>query len=118
MCNAGHNPPVIYDEEHQGTFIEMESNAPIGLWPDLQFEGETIDNIKGKPLFVYTDGLNEAENQEQEQFGDERMLEFLHHAHFHDAKELVEALKHEIDAFRNGAEPNDDITMLCLKVKK
>lgn len=117
FCNAGHNPPVIYDEEHQGTFIEMESNAPIGLWPDLQYEGETIDNIKGKPLFVYTDGLNEAENPEQEQFGDERMLEFLHHAHFHDAKELVEALKREIDAFRNGAEPNDDITMLCLKVK-
>jgi serine phosphatase RsbU (regulator of sigma subunit) len=117
FCNAGHNPPVIFDREQQGKFIDMESNAPIGLWPDLDYVGETIENIKGKPFFVYTDGLNEAENLGQEQFGDERMLEFLHHAHFRDARELVETLKTEVEKFRDGAEPNDDMTMLCLKVK-
>lgn len=117
FCNAGHNPPVIYDQINLGSFIEMESNAPIGLWPELEFVGETIESIKGKPLFVYTDGLNEAENPEQEQFGDERMLEFLHHAHFRDAQELVETLKAEVERFRQGADPNDDMTMLCLKVK-
>jgi serine phosphatase RsbU (regulator of sigma subunit) len=117
FCNAGHNPPVIYDQTNLGTFIEMESNAPIGLWPELEFVGETIESIKGKPFFVYTDGLNEAENPEQEQFGDERMLEFLHHAHFRDARELVETLKAEVERFRQGADPNDDMTMLCLKVK-
>ena len=117
FCNAGHNPPVIYDQVELGSFIEMESNAPIGLWPDLEYVGETIESIKGKPLFVYTDGLNEAENPEQEQFGDERMLEFLHHAHFKDAEELVETLKAEVERFRDGADPNDDMTMLCLKVK-
>ena len=117
FCNAGHNPPVIYDQVKLGSFIEMESNAPIGLWPDLEYVGESIENIKGKPLFVYTDGLNEAENPNQEQFGDERMLEFLHHAHFKDAEELVETLKAEVERFRDGADPNDDMTMLCLKVK-
>ena len=117
FCNAGHNPPVIYDQVELGSFIEMESNAPIGLWPDLEYVGETIESIKGKPLFVYTDGLNEAENPDQEQFGDERMLEFLHHAHFRDAEELVETLKAEVERFRDGADPNDDMTMLCLKVK-
>ena len=117
FCNAGHNPPVIYDQVKLGSFIEMESNAPIGLWPDLEYVGESIENIKGKPLFVYTDGLNEAENPEQEQFGDERMLEFLHHAHFKNAEELVETLKAEVERFRDGADPNDDMTMLCLKVK-
>ena len=117
FCNAGHNPPVIYDQINLGSFIEMESNAPIGLWPELEFVGETIESIKGKPLFVYTDGLNEAENPEQEQFGDERMLEFLHHAHFRDAQELVETLKAEVERFRQSADPNDDMTMLCLKVK-
>ena len=113
FCNAGHNPPVIYDQVKLGSFIEMESNAPIGLWPDLEYVGESIENIKGKPLFVYTDGLNEAENPNQEQFGDERMLEFLHHAHFKNAEELVETLKAEVERFRDGADPNDDMTMLC-----
>ena len=117
FCNAGHNPPVIYDQVKLGSFIEMESNAPIGLWPDLEYVGESIENIKGKPLFVYTDGLNEAENPNQEHFGDERMLEFLHHAHFKNAEELVETLKAEVERFRDGADPNDDMTMLCLKVK-
>ncbi len=117
FCNAGHNPPVIFDGEQHGKFIDMESNAPIGLWPDLNYVGETIENIKGKPFFVYTDGLNEAENLKQEQFGEERMLDILLHVHFKNARELVEMLKTEIERFRDGAEPNDDMTMLCLKVK-
>jgi len=117
FCNAGHNPPVIFDGEQHGKFIDMESNAPIGLWSDLDYVGETIENIKGKPFFVYTDGLNEAENLKQEQFGEERMLDILLHVHFKNASELVEMLKTEIERFRDGAEPNDDMTMLCLKVK-
>ena len=116
FCNAGHNPPVIGDGD-SGTFIEMESNAPIGLWPDLDFTGETLSNIKGKPLFVYTDGLNEAENPAQEQFGEDRMMSILHEHRFKNAQDLVETLKVEVEKFRNGADPNDDMTMLCLKVK-
>lgn len=115
FCNAGHNPPVIGDS-NGGSFIEMESNAPIGLWPELDFVGESI-NIKGKPLFVYTDGLNEAENPAQEQFGDGRMIDFLHEHRFKGAQELVESIKVEVEKYRDGAEPNDDMTMLCLKVK-
>ena len=117
FCNAGHNPPVIGDDEHHGSFIEMESNAPIGLWPELDFVGESIDSIKGKPMFLYTDGLNEAENRQEKQFGDDRMLEFLREARFKSARQLIEDLKAEVEAFRDGAEPNDDLTMLCLKVK-
>ena len=117
FCNAGHNPPVIYDEKNQGSFLDMEPNAPIGLWPELQYVGESIENIKRRPLFVYSDGLNEAENSHQEQFGEERMLEFLHAARFHNAQELVEALKAQVENFRDGAEPNDDMTMLCLRIE-
>ena len=115
-CNAGHNPPVICDEQH-GSFIDMaEANAPIGLWGDLVYVGETIENIKGKPIFLYTDGLNEAENRQQEQFGDERMLDFLRQSRFGSAKQLIETLKTEVETFRDGAAPNDDMTMLCLYV--
>ena len=71
FCNAGHNPPVIGGGANHGDFLEILSNAPIGLWSGLDYEGEEIDTIKGRPLFVYTDGLNEAENPQQEQFGEE-----------------------------------------------
>ena len=112
-CNAGHNPPVILP---QAEFLEMLPNAPIGLWPDLEYEGERLENIKGHPIFIYTDGLNEAENTKQEQFGDDRLLEIFKNTKFENARQAVESLKADIEAFRDGAEPNDDLTMLGLKI--
>ena len=116
FCNAGHNPPVLKDGSDI-SFIEMLPNAPIGLWPGLEFEGEEIDTIKGKSLFIYTDGLNEAENRQQEQFGDNRLLDILSNMHFESACHVINHLQEEVAKFRDGAEPNDDLTMMCLKAK-
>ena len=113
-CNAGHNPPVM---GYPPQFMEVESNAPIGLWPGLEYVGETIENIKGIPLFLYSDGLNEAENKEQEQFSDERILEVLSDQSLDNAKKVVLRLMEEVNMHRNGAEPNDDLTMMCLLIK-
>jgi sigma-B regulation protein RsbU (phosphoserine phosphatase) len=116
FCNAGHNPPVIGGGDHDGDFLEMIPNAPIGLWPELEFEGEEIESIRNRPLFIYTDGLNEAENPQKEQFGDNRLLDTLRRTRFESAQQVIESLKQEVDAFRKGAEPNDDLTMMCLRV--
>ena len=115
-CNAGHNPPIIGGGDHHGDFLEMIPNAPIGLWPDLEYESEEIDTIKGRPLFIYTDGLNEAENAQQELFGDSRLLDILRNTHFDTAQQVIDVLKVEVEAHRAGAEPNDDLTMMCLRV--
>ncbi len=113
FCNAGHNPPVLGDK-----FMEIETNAPIGLWPGLEFVGEHIDNIEGKSLFLYSDGLNEAENKNQEQFGDDHLLSILHTMHFNNARQLIEYMKDAVEKHRNGASPNDDLTMMELKFNK
>ena len=114
-CNAGHNPPIIDDDELHGSFLKMETNAPIGLWPGLEYVGEEIESIKGHPLLIYTDGLNEAENKSQEQFGDDHLLDILHHTKFENARQVVELLKSEVERHRNGAEANDDLTIMCIK---
>ena len=116
FCNAGHNPPVIGGGANHGDFMQMEPNAPIGLWPDLQYVGEEIDSVKGRPLFIYTDGLNEAEDPELRQFGDERLLSILRNTHFDTAQQVIETLAADVETHRNGADPNDDLTMLCLRV--
>lgn len=113
FCNAGHNPP-IWGVPPQ--FLEVESNAPIGLWPGIDFVGQSFENIKGYPLFIYTDGLNEAENRQQEQYGEDRLLEVLSTSQFSSAQQVVEKLVSEVEHHRNGAEPNDDLTMLCLRI--
>jgi len=114
FCNAGHNPPVIVGE--QATFVEMVPNAPIGLWPGLEYQGEEIADISNKPFFVYSDGLNEAENRQQEQFSDERLLEVLQTTPFESSRQTIELLRELVEQHRDGAEPNDDLTMLCVKV--
>ena len=111
FCNAGHNPPIL-----NGKFMEIESNAPIGLWPELDFVGEHVDSIKGHPLLIYSDGLNEAENRQQEQFGDDRLLQILQNNHFDNAQQVIEYLCDVVEKHRNGALPNDDLTMMALKI--
>ena len=116
-CNAGHNPPILGDPEKGCGFITMHPNAPIGVLPGLTFQGDEIASIKGRPLFVYTDGLNEAENPAHEQFGDDRLLKFLRACSFESARQVIEDIAVDIERHRNGAEPNDDLTMMCLNIK-
>jgi len=110
FCNAGHNPPLL-----DGEFIDMESNAPIGLWPSLDYKGEEIGNIRNKLLFVYTDGLNEAENLAQEQYGDERLHQMLQQMKNDTARQVIDTFSRTVELHRNGAEPNDDLTMLAIR---
>ena len=116
FCNAGHNPPVIGGGEHHGEFLKMLPNFPIGVLPGLTFQGEEIDSIKGRPLFIYTDGLNEAENRQYEQFGEERLLNILRNTRFETAQQVIETLAAEVEHHRDGADPNDDLTMMCLRI--
>ena len=121
FCNAGHNPPIVGSGKRDMAssechFLEMIPNAPIGLWPGLEYEGEAIENIKGCPLFIYTDGLNEAENMTQEQFGDDHLPDILQHTDFESAHQVIDMLAAEVEKHRAGAEPNDDLTMMCIRI--
>ena len=121
-CNAGHNQPLVIDRPQtpldpcRPSYIEMESNAPIGLWPDLEYIGETI-NIKDRILFLYTDGLTEAENLSQEQFGEERLINIFKNRPFDSTRQTIEAVKSTVASFIGNAEASDDLTMLCLNLQ-
>jgi serine phosphatase RsbU (regulator of sigma subunit) len=113
-CNCGHNPPVI-----DGQFLDMQyQNQPLGLWEDDPFEGETIDDIRGKQLLIYTDGLNEAENPQKELLGNKRLLELMADASSLDSRQVIDMLKEAVEQHRSGAEPNDDLTLMCINEKK
>ncbi len=115
-CNAGHNPPVIMGNRDAAHFMELEYNSCLGLFPGMIFEGGRIDDIRMHPLFVYTDGLNEAENDAQEQFGDDRLLSFLSSTPYVSAQQTVESMKQEVALHVAGADPSDDLTMLCVRI--
>ena len=110
FCNAGHNPPLL-----NGEYMKMESNAPIGLWSEVEFEGEEVADMHGKTLFVYTDGINEAENINKEQFGDERLKALLKQD-LGDARQTSETIHRAVEEFVGEAEPSDDLTKMCIKM--
>ena len=111
-CNCGHNAPII-----DGQFLKMQYvNQPLGLWEDAPFYGESIDNIKGKQILLYTDGLNEAENQDKVILGNERLIELMQDAKDLEAKQVVDMLLAAVETHRAGADQNDDLTLLCLTI--
>jgi serine phosphatase RsbU (regulator of sigma subunit) len=95
----------------------MEANAPLGLWENVVFEGQTLGDITGKQLFVYSDGLNEAENSEHDQYSEERLKRIVG-KHLNDSsRQLIDLLEHDVEAHVAGATPHDDLTMLCIRKK-
>ncbi len=110
-CNCGHNAPVI-----DGQFMKMQyENQPLGLWEDDPFYGESIDDIRGKQMLVYTDGLNEAENPQQELLGNANLLELMADKSL-TSRQVIEKLLNAVEEHRAGADPNDDLTLMCLSI--
>ncbi len=113
-CNCGHNAPLI-----DGQFMKLQyTNRPIGIWEEGEFIGESIDDIRGRQILIYTDGLNEAENPQKQLFGEHRLQELMAGALSLNSEQVIEMLQEAVERHRDGAAPNDDLTLLCLKLIK
>ena len=111
-CNCGHNPPLL-----DGKFLEMQYvNQPLGIWDGGAFQGESLADFRGRQLLVYTDGLNEAENFQKELFGNERLEALMATLKDRSSKEVILSLQDAVEHHRDGASPNDDLTLFCLRV--
>ena len=116
FCNCGHNPPVVLSKDGKPAFLACKANTSMGVVPGYSFEGERLTDFKDTPLFLYTDGLNEAENPSHEQFGSDRLLAVLSEP-FAGAEDTVHRMRHAIADHVADAEASDDLTMMCLELK-
>ena len=74
-------------------------------------------DIRGKQLLVYTDGLNEAENTRHELLGNARLLKLMADMASLDSHQVIDSLREAVEQHRAGANPNDDLTLMCLTLK-
>ena len=112
--NAGHNPPLL---RHEGTWewLNKKGGLFLGTFERAKYRSATLTLEPGDELMLYTDGVNEAFNVAEEEYGNDRLEAFLTaHAELH-PKELVSALRADVATWAEGAEQSDDITMLCLE---
>jgi phosphoserine phosphatase RsbU/P len=110
---AGHPRPLWYRGTRR-TVTVLEAEGPmIGLLPEAEFEERTVQLEPDDMVLIYTDGVTECTNEQQEQFGQRRLEAFLA---THGAAKTVEQLEAELTRFR-GAEPfHDDVTCISLSV--
>lgn len=110
-CDGGHNAPLL-----DGQLMDIKHvNQMVGFFAGGTFEGESIEDIRGHQLMIYTDGLNEAENRQHEQFGDDRMVELMADTKDLDSRQVIDKLTQAVEQHRDGAEPSDDLTLMCIR---
>lgn len=116
-CNAGHNPPVLVSPNGSCSFVDTNPNLPIGILNGFEYKAQSMTLPFGASLLLYTDGVTEAENTNNEQFGEQRMSDVLKGCATDEPREMLLHLLDAVRSFTGSAEQNDDITALCLKLK-
>ena len=117
-CNAGHKAPYVLNSniKHQTSLLPIDSNLPVGAMSDWVFTKQETVLATGTTLFLYTDGLDEAEDSQYNQFGKNRIGEALQATSPH-PRTLIEHMTQAVGDFVGDTEQSDDLTMLVIQYK-
>ena len=113
-CNAGHNPPIVI-RNGQAELLSTEPSLLLGVEMNARYTANELTLLPGDTLFLYTDGLTEAENIRKELFGERRALETAAISGTLTASEQMERMQQAVHTFVDGAEQSDDLTMLVIR---
>ena len=117
-CNAGHNPPYVVHPGGELTCLNQRHGVVMGAMPGLAYGEDETSLAREDSLFVFTDGVTEAMDQDGELFGEPRLEEFLAKADDSAAQNLTAAALQRIEEFAVGAEQADDITLLAYRLQE
>lgn len=114
-CNAGHNYPFVIKQD--GTIEYFRTGGLlVGAFPTAMYESAEYQLAPGDIVFFYTDGLNEAHDAKYEEYGEERLVDFIKKNRGLPARELTDRVISEIRSFSNNTAAEDDMTVIVLKI--
>ena len=116
-ANAGHEYPVVKKAEGDFELLKDKHGFVIGGMSGVRYREYELQLTPGAKLFVYTDGVPEANNEGNELFGTERMLAALNEVKDGAPEDILRTVRRAVDGFVREAEQFDDLTMLCLEYK-
>ena len=119
-CNAGHDAPMLIGNIGAG-FLPVDSNLPVGAMPGWKFNQQETVIDPDTSIFLYTDGLTEAENISHDQFGMDRLTDLAHKLqqdHTFAPATILESMTSSVHAFVGEADQSDDLTMLAIQYTK
>ena len=113
--NAGHNPPYLMKADGSVEELPLSKDIVAGAIDDYEFTEDTLKLEKGDTLLLFTDGVTEAIDKDEKDYGDERLRKLLSQSTKLSCLEIVDKVKADVKAFVGEAEQSDDITLLALK---
>ena len=113
--NAGHNPPYLMKVDGSVVELPLSKDIVAGAIDDYEFTEDTLQLEKGDTLLLFTDGVTEAIDKDEKDYGDERLRKLLGQCSKLSCQEIVDKVKADVKAFVGEAEQSDDITLLALK---
>ena len=118
VANAGHDDPVIYKNNGEFELKKTKHGMPLGVRKNRQYEEYEIWMGPGDKIFLYTDGVHEATNENGEMYGMERMLASLNEYKEKSLNELLTYVKNDVESFVGEAVQFDDMTMMGMELKE
>ena len=115
-ANAAHEDPVVYNKDTGFLEDETKHGIPIGTMNGYKYLNHEVQLNKGDKLFIYTDGIIDTVDKDENQFGLYKLLKTLNEHKEENVEDLTRHVKKELDNFAKGAEQFDDITMLCFEL--
>ena len=115
FVNAGHNPPLIMRNGGDFEYLQDDNNIPLGIMDDFKFKEVKIKLNPGDIIFLYTDGVTEANDDYNGFYGEERLINKLNKNKYEDVDKIIDEIKNDINQFCNGVEQFDDLTMFIFK---
>ncbi len=112
--NAGHNNPILRRASGQIERLDV-GGLPFGIQPEVKYESATVTLAPGDWLIIFTDGLVEAENANQDEYGEARLLSAIEVAHAGQPADMLKRLMAELDLFVGNTPQHDDVTCMLLK---
>ena len=116
FANAGHNPPLLY-ADGDFSYLKTKPDLMLAGMEGIKYTKHSINLKKGDRLFIYTDGVTEASNRENQLYGEDRLLNVIKKTTELSSRQVLELVRKDIDGFVNGAQQFDDITMLEMTYK-
>jgi Stage II sporulation protein E (SpoIIE)/GAF domain len=115
-CSAGHNPPYVTRAgSGQVEALADVGGIPLGLFDGMGYLNSSVQLMPGDAVFLYTDGVSEAQNNSEDDFSDERVIEALGAGRDLDCRALIREMTRKVTHFTDGAPQSDDITMLSVR---
>ena len=117
-ANAGHEDPIIYRNNKEFISIKEKHGFVLGGFANSKYIDQETHLEKDDKIFLFTDGLSEATNNNDEMFAIDRILKSLNKYKGESPQKLIEGVKKEVNDFVGDADQFDDLTMMCLEIKK